>query len=196
LYSGESDWAGTKTPGQRDTALHATLPVLDRLADIQTLLLLVATVVAVLLLLRLVRAAVFFTAGLAVMVLAPLLKEAFDRPSPFPQPDDPSFPSGHAIGSMAIAAGIVALLFQTRWRWASLVAAAVFVLAVGVAVIADGGHWPSDVVAGWCLSLAWVTGLRAAFGDPLGQASRHRAQHQPVRQEANLPPRASPARRA
>jgi membrane-associated phospholipid phosphatase len=59
------------------------------------------------------------------------------------------------------------------------VAAAVFVVAVGVAVIADGGHWPSDVLAGWCLAVAWVVSLRAAAGDPLGHSATRIAQLDP-----------------
>jgi undecaprenyl-diphosphatase len=171
LYSGESEWAGGRTPGQNHGALHATLPTDSRLADARGLLLLIATIVAVLVLLRFVRAAAFFTAGIAVLALVPVLKEIFDRPSPFPLPNDPSFPSGHATGSMAIIAGLVAVLPRTRWRSATVIAGAIFVVAVGVSVIADGGHWPSDVLAGWCLSLAWVAMLRAVVGDPLGRSA-------------------------
>jgi membrane-associated phospholipid phosphatase len=171
LYSGESDWAGGRTPGQDDGALHATLPIIYRLADARTLLMLTVTVVAVLILLRFVRAAAFFFAGIGVAALVPLLKEIFDRPSPFPLPNDPSFPSGHATGSMAIVAGLVVLVPWSKWRSAAIAVGLVFVLAVGVSVIADGGHWPSDVLAGWCLSLAWLTMLRAVVGDPLGRSA-------------------------
>ena len=97
--------------------------------------------------------------------LAPLLKQAFSRPSPFPLPNDPSFPSGHAIASMAFVAGVVALLPPGRWRLLVLLVGGIFVVADGAAVITDGGHWPSDVIAGWCISFVWVAALRIFSGD-------------------------------
>ena len=171
LYSGDWDWAGARSPGQDNRVLEVAVPFLYRLADTRILLLLVAAVLGVLLLRKLVRATAFFAAAVAVTAMAPVLKMIFDRPSPFPMPDDPSFPSGHATGSMAVAAGIVALLGSTRWRWAAFVASAVFLVGIGVAVVADGGHWPSDVLAGWSLSFAWVAMLRAVVGDPLRRSA-------------------------
>jgi undecaprenyl-diphosphatase len=170
LYSGESDWGGGRTPGQSDPALNAAEPFLHRLLDARVLLVLAAVVIATLVVLKRRRAAAFFTAGLAVTGLVPVLKPLVDRPSPFPLPGDPSFPSGHATLSMAIAAGVVAVLARGRWRWLAGAAGAVLVLAVGVAVIADSGHWPSDVLAGWCLALAWVAALSALAGRWLGRS--------------------------
>ena len=88
-------------------------------------------------------------------------------------PDDPSFPSGHATASMAVAAGIVALLAPGRWRWFAGIAGAILVTAVGLAVVSDSGHWPSDVLAGWCLALGWVAALTAVAG-PLLERSPNR----------------------
>ena len=191
LYSGESEWPGGRTPGQNHGGLHVTLPTDYRLADARGLFLLMAAVVAVLVLLRFVRAAVFFTAVIAVTAVVPVLKEIFDRPSPFPLPNDPSFPSGHATGSMAIAAGLVAILFRTKWRSAAVTAGAIFVIAVGISVISDGGHWPSDVLAGWCLALAWVVTLRAVVGDPLGRPAAHSPSLDPAGSRVVAPPAGS-----
>jgi membrane-associated phospholipid phosphatase len=164
LYSGESDWIGGRTPGQSDPALNAAEPLLHRLADSRVLLLMFMGIVVTLLVLRRPRAAAFFTAAVAITALVPELKQLVERPSPFPLPHDPSFPSGHATLSMAIAAGVVVLVRPGPLRWLAGALGAALVLAVGVTVIADSGHWPSDVLAGWCLALAWVGAIYAVAG--------------------------------
>ena len=65
---------------------------------------------------------------------------------------------------MAVAAAFVVLALGTRWLRIVAVAAALFVVAIGAAVIADGGHWLSDVIAGWCLAIAWVSALCLIVG--------------------------------
>jgi membrane-associated phospholipid phosphatase len=71
-----------------------------------------------------------------------------------------SFPSGHAMESMAVATAIVFLVWNRgNWRWASLAFGSIFVLLVGASRIYLGVHYPSDVLAGWLASLAWVVGL-------------------------------------
>lgn len=74
-----------------------------------------------------------------------------------------SFPSGHAMQSMAVACGLIALLWNTRWRMPMTIWAALFVFAVGLSRVYLGVHYPSDILAGWAASLAWVIGLHAAF---------------------------------
>ena len=85
-----------------------------------------------------------------------------------------SFPSGHAMGSMTLAATLVLLAWPTRWRWPVAVASAACVIAVGVSRPYLGVHYPSDVLAGWCAALAWVAGLHALMygtwrAQPLGR---------------------------
>ena len=70
-----------------------------------------------------------------------------------------SFPSGHAMGSMTLAAVLVLLAWPTRWRWWVLGLAAAFVLMVGASRIYLGVHYPSDILAGWAAALAWVMGV-------------------------------------
>jgi len=164
LYTDEANWIGGRTPGQSDPVLTAVMPAIHPLADSRALLLLVAAILVALVLLRRPRSAAFFAAAVAITGLVPQLKQLVDRPAPFPLPHDPSFPSGHGTLSMAIAACMVILVPSGRWRWLAGTLGAVLVLAVGEAVIADSGHWPSDVVAGWCLALAWVSVLYAMAG--------------------------------
>ena len=79
-----------------------------------------------------------------------------------------SFPSGHAVASMAFVAALSVLLWPTRWRWPILILGGLFVVLVGLSRIYLGVHYPSDVVAGWAASLAWVTGVSMVlYGRPV-----------------------------
>jgi len=73
-----------------------------------------------------------------------------------------SFPSGHAMGSMTLAAALVLLLWNTRWRWPALGGAVVFVVLVGLSRIYLGVHYPSDILAGWSAAAAWVFAMHWA----------------------------------
>lgn len=88
--------------------------------------------------------------------------ELWDSPAP---EHTYSFPSGHAMGSMALAAALVVLAWPTRWRWWAIVGGGVFTLLVGFSRVYLGVHYPSDVVAGWAAALAWVLGVsQIAYG--------------------------------
>lgn len=69
-----------------------------------------------------------------------------------------SFPSGHAMGSMTLAAVLVLLAWPTRWRWWVIGALAFFVAMVGLSRIYLGVHYPSDILAGWAAALVWAVG--------------------------------------
>jgi len=99
------------------------------------------------------------------MLISTLLKLGFDRP----RPDIPhaarvftaSFPSGHAMLSAVTFLTLGALLTRVssdrriKIYFASL---AVFLtLAVGASRVYLGVHYPSDVLAGWCIGSAWAT---------------------------------------
>jgi membrane-associated phospholipid phosphatase len=68
-----------------------------------------------------------------------------------------SFPSGHAMLSSAFALSIIVILWQTRWRWWSVVIGGLFVVLVGYSRLYLGVHYPSDIIAGWAASLIWVS---------------------------------------
>lgn len=70
-----------------------------------------------------------------------------------------SFPSGHAMGSMTLAAVLVLLTWPTRWRWPVLALMLVFVSMVGASRVYLGVHFPSDILAGWAAALVWVLGV-------------------------------------
>jgi membrane-associated phospholipid phosphatase len=89
------------------------------------------------------------------------------RPSDAPLADalaTTSFPSGHVM-RVAISLGIAVALCawqHARWRWPCTALAIGVVSVVGIARIASGEHWPSDVVAGAFLAAACVEIVLAA----------------------------------
>ena len=66
-----------------------------------------------------------------------------------------AFPSGHAMASLSFAIVVIVLAWNTRWRWLVFTLASLFVLTIGWTRIYLGMHYPSDVVAGWLLAIAW-----------------------------------------
>jgi undecaprenyl-diphosphatase len=72
---------------------------------------------------------------------------------------DFAFPSGHAMSSMTLVAALVILTWGTRWRWLVLSFGGLFVLAIGWTRLYLGVHFPSDILAGWMVSLAWAIGV-------------------------------------
>jgi membrane-associated phospholipid phosphatase len=71
-----------------------------------------------------------------------------------------SFPSGHALGSSTFAAALALVAWgQPRWRWRALILAISFAIAVGISRLYLGVHYPADVLAGWCLALAWTAAM-------------------------------------
>ncbi len=68
-----------------------------------------------------------------------------------------SFPSGHSQSTMAFAAACFLLIWLGRPRWRRW-GAVFFVLPllVGWTRTYLGVHYPTDVLAGWCLAAAWV----------------------------------------
>ncbi|HEU4375968.1 MAG TPA: phosphatase PAP2 family protein [Telluria sp.] len=71
-----------------------------------------------------------------------------------------SFPSGHAMETMAVVTAIVCLIWHRGGaRWAAPAIGAAYVVIVGTSRVYLGVHYPSDVLAGWCASFAWVAGL-------------------------------------
>jgi undecaprenyl-diphosphatase len=72
-----------------------------------------------------------------------------------------SFPSGHALLSVAIILTIGGILaFAARWRQERVIiigAALCLGIAIGFSRILLGVHWPSDVMAGWLFGGAWAS---------------------------------------
>jgi undecaprenyl-diphosphatase len=106
----------------------------------------------------------FFIAVVGAMALNFAAKTIFGRARPdlwvsLAPESDYSFPSGHAMGSMAVVVALATLAWNTRWRWPVVIVGGLFVVMVGLSRIYLGVHYPSDVLAGWLASLAWVVGV-------------------------------------
>lgn len=97
--------------------------------------------------------------GTAVMNV--LLKALFarDRPSLFESiilENSFSFPSGHAMMSSALAFAAILLAWRTKYRWPVTIAAILFFVSISFTRLYLGVHYPTDLLAGWCISGAWV----------------------------------------
>jgi undecaprenyl-diphosphatase len=99
------------------------------------------------------------------MVLSQAIKWAYARPRPELVPHgmetySASFPSGHSMMAAVVYLTLGALLArhqaQPRMKVYVLVVAVFLTVLVGLSRIYLGVHWPTDVLAGWCLGAAWA----------------------------------------
>jgi undecaprenyl-diphosphatase len=120
------------------------------------------------------------------LVVTPVLKEMFDRPRPdegsaVPLPSSDSLPSGHASGAV-VTFGVLAALGAERWPerarllWTG---AALVALAVGASRVVLNVHFVTDVVAGFCLGLAWLAAALLVRGWPRYPFARGRDDTEP-----------------
>lgn len=92
------------------------------------------------------------------------LTGVFDRVRPTNQigivVSDPSFPSGHTI-SAVLCYGFLAYLLIPRmpslfWKWVVGIAAILTMAFIGFSRVYLGGHYLTDIIAGYSLGLAWA----------------------------------------
>jgi undecaprenyl-diphosphatase len=108
-------------------------------------------------------------------------KALYGRPRPDLVPHEAyvysaSFPSGHSTMSTAcfltLAMLVSSLEPQRRSKALAYGLAGIVVVGVGFSRVYLGVHWPTDVLAGWCLGAAWALAgwlaLRAMGGRTRG----------------------------
>lgn len=104
-------------------------------------------------------------ATLGGLVLDTLLKIGFNRPRPQiftwgTRAVSSSFPSGHAMSSIVVYGTVAYLAARLQRNFASRVAtmvlAAVIIVAIASSRLYLGVHYPSDVLAGLIIGLAWA----------------------------------------
>lgn len=109
---------------------------------------------------------VLLAAVIGEALITDFLKTLFDRERPdvlthLVRVSNESFPSGHASSAAALylPLGLLATKFAKRpaARAYILTGAVALVFLIGVSRVYLGVHYPSDVVAGWCVGAAWAS---------------------------------------
>ena len=111
------------------------------------------------------KAILLVAAPITGTLLSEGLKLGFGRPRPdlvshLAETQSASFPSGHAMLSAItyLTLGVLlARITQGRFAKGLIISFAIMLtVLVGASRIYLGVHWPSDVLAGWCLGSAWA----------------------------------------
>jgi undecaprenyl-diphosphatase len=145
--------------------LHEMVRDITALGSFSLLGLIVVGVCIYLLLARMrAEALLVVTSVVGGTILSTLLKMGYNRPRPdlatMSEQFTASFPSGHAMLSAVTFLTLGAVLSRfapTRpLRFFTIGMAVLLTLMVGVSRLYMGVHYPSDVLAGWCLGAAWA----------------------------------------
>ena len=169
--------------------MHEMVRDITALGSFSLLGLIVLAVCAYLYLARMRSAALFVLVSvLGGTLLSTVLKMGYNRPRPdlttMSEQFTASFPSGHAMLSAVTFLTLGALLARfaptRRLQVLSLGGALLLTLLVGLSRLYMGVHYPSDILAGWCLGSAWallcssvaiVLQRRGSVDRPAGQDS-------------------------
>lgn len=118
------------------------------------------------------KAAFLFVSFSGALGLDMATKHWIERPRPDLVPHaarvfTSSFPSSHATVSAAACLAAALLLMQVRpdplFKAFAAAMALMFAALIGVSKVYLGLHWPTDILAGWALGVAWTTLCWAAL---------------------------------
>ena len=141
---------------------------------------LVAAVLAVAMLGRWRFALVFAVALVGELAIFLITTAVIDRPRPpmthldAQLPPTSSFPSGHTAASICLYGSIAALvlaLTRAWWRWLILTIAVLVIVAVALARLYRGAHFPTDVVGSVLFAVPWLLVTLELLGPHTGSRS-------------------------
>lgn len=98
------------------------------------------------------------------VIINQILKNIFLRQRPLDlmliQESGYSFPSGHSMASMSFYGFLIFLVWQTKinkkYKWLLTIMFSMIIILVGISRVYLGVHYFSDVLAGFCISLAYL----------------------------------------
>ena len=71
-----------------------------------------------------------------------------------------SFPSGHALSSFILMSILIFIIRNGRWKnvykWIVSSLLLLFSITIGISRIILRAHYPTDVIASFCLGIVWV----------------------------------------
>ncbi|WP_377705877.1 phosphatase PAP2 family protein [Pseudoduganella sp. UC29_71] len=122
------------------------------------------------------RALYWMLATGGAAALNAIAKLSFGRPRPdlwqlLPPETSFSFPSGHAMQTMAMVVATAILMAGRPGVVLWLIPGGFYVMLVGMSRIYLGAHYPSDVLAGWCAACMWCVGLALIMRRQLAQCA-------------------------
>jgi undecaprenyl-diphosphatase len=130
------------------------------------------------------EAALLVTVAIGIQLIIVASKNGYERPRPdvgsaIALPSSFSFPSGHAANGIAVFGllGLITAAYAHTRRAKTIAVVAGFALGalIGASRVVLDVHYPSDVVAGGCLGLAWLVTcllVARALDARRGRASR------------------------
>lgn len=146
--------------------LQTTMIDVTSLGGVTILTLLTVIITGYLMALRRISTALFLLLAIAGGALASrLLKSGYARSRPdlvahLVEVHTTSFPSGHAMNSAITYLALGALLARAEKDWRVriyiITVAILLTLTIGTSRVYLGVHWPSDVLAGWCVGASWA----------------------------------------
>jgi membrane-associated phospholipid phosphatase len=145
--------------------LYTLAVILAQIGSPETLLAVLLVIALVLILKKRWRLSVYLlTTGIGSATLNIALKQFMHRTRPHLWDSTYhllsfSFPSGHAMASMTFVTILIVLSWETRWRLPALIFGSLFAPIIAWTRLYLGVHFPSDILAGWLVVLAWTVGV-------------------------------------
>lgn len=99
-----------------------------------------------------------------ITILNFILKNIFDRPRPeqfrLVEETGFSFPSGHSMVSMAFYGFLIYIIWKkvknSKIKWITCIGLFIVTVVIGISRIYLGVHYASDVLGGFCFSIAYL----------------------------------------